>query len=290
MIHLKENDDQRTVVTVRNRNSFRTNSDFDSDEDDHNISRVVSDTCLSAKQHAGSNGVLETSIGLENSNGGVKEPGGIKRDLDSKVGDGVQDNEKLEDGANGKTVNNEAKEGENASRTHNNGDTQVDDELSNKGVSNEEKISNKEKTNEEISKSPVGRKGILKSPRRGILKNSNGSTETSMDDGEDSEVNANGDMESNAKSDGVSDTTDSPSSTTPKILKKSPTLPPKLADLKSMEWDELDELLQVERVVEEGDKLYQTMPVHLPSQSSVESNSSTPSNHSPKRDTPSQLE
>lgn len=58
------------------------------------------------------------------------------------------------------------------------------------------------------------------------------------------------------------------------VVPKSLTLPPKL-DLKNVEWDELDELLQVERRVEESDKLYQTMPVALPSQSSVESNSST---------------
>ncbi|XP_046617926.1 ras association domain-containing protein 4 isoform X1 [Neodiprion virginianus] len=48
---------------------------------------------------------------------------------------------------------------------------------------------------------------------------------------------------------------------------KSLTLPMKL-DVKNMEWDELDELLQVERKVEEGNKLYQTMPVGLPSISS----------------------
>lgn len=48
---------------------------------------------------------------------------------------------------------------------------------------------------------------------------------------------------------------------------KSVTLPMKL-DVKNMEWDELDELLQVERKVDEGNKLYQTMPVGLPSISS----------------------
>ncbi|XP_044742219.1 uncharacterized protein LOC123303479 [Chrysoperla carnea] len=41
---------------------------------------------------------------------------------------------------------------------------------------------------------------------------------------------------------------------------KSYTLPPKL-DIKNMEWDELDDLLQVERKVETSSKLYQTMPV-----------------------------
>ncbi|KAF5305445.1 hypothetical protein FQA39_LY01536 [Lamprigera yunnana] len=49
------------------------------------------------------------------------------------------------------------------------------------------------------------------------------------------------------------------------ILPKSSTLPPKL-DLKSMEWDELDDLLQVERKVDDSNKLYQTMPTPLPSQ------------------------
>ncbi|XP_017882524.1 ras association domain-containing protein 2 [Ceratina calcarata] len=48
---------------------------------------------------------------------------------------------------------------------------------------------------------------------------------------------------------------------------KSLTLPMKL-DVKNMEWDELDELLQVERKVEDGNKLYQTMPENLPSISS----------------------
>ncbi|XP_057326710.1 ras association domain-containing protein 4 [Microplitis mediator] len=47
---------------------------------------------------------------------------------------------------------------------------------------------------------------------------------------------------------------------------KSLTLPMKL-DVKNMELDELDELLQVERKVEDGDKLYQTMPENLPSMS-----------------------
>ncbi|XP_012271252.1 ras association domain-containing protein 4 [Orussus abietinus] len=52
---------------------------------------------------------------------------------------------------------------------------------------------------------------------------------------------------------------------------KSLTLPMKL-DVKTMEWDELDELLQVERKVQEGNKLYQTMPESLPS---ISSHSST---------------
>lgn len=48
---------------------------------------------------------------------------------------------------------------------------------------------------------------------------------------------------------------------------KSLTLPMKL-DVKNMEWDEIDELLQVERKIEDGKKLYQTMPENLPSISS----------------------
>lgn len=75
-----------------------------------------------------------------------------------------------------------------------------------------------------------------------------------------------------------SDTTDISTaellSPTHEVVPKSLTLPPKL-DLKNVEWDELDELLQVERKVDETQKLYQTMPSSLPSQSSVESNSST---------------
>lgn len=44
---------------------------------------------------------------------------------------------------------------------------------------------------------------------------------------------------------------------------KSLTLPSKL-DINKIEWNELDELLQVERKVEDGEKLYQTMPSSLP--------------------------
>ncbi|KAJ8972188.1 hypothetical protein NQ314_000318 [Rhamnusium bicolor] len=55
---------------------------------------------------------------------------------------------------------------------------------------------------------------------------------------------------------------------------KSVTLPTKL-DVKNMERDELDDLLQVERKVDESEKMYQTMPVTLPSQSSTESNSAS---------------
>ncbi|XP_078034238.1 ras association family member isoform X1 [Augochlora pura] len=56
---------------------------------------------------------------------------------------------------------------------------------------------------------------------------------------------------------------------------KSLTLPMKL-DVKNMEWDELDELLQVERKVEDGNKLYQTMPENLPSISSQNSSEAVP--------------
>ncbi|KOC59515.1 Ras association domain-containing protein 2, partial [Habropoda laboriosa] len=56
---------------------------------------------------------------------------------------------------------------------------------------------------------------------------------------------------------------------------KSLTLPMKL-DVKTMEWDELDELLQVERKVEDGNKLYQTMPENLPSISSQSSTDTLP--------------
>lgn len=45
---------------------------------------------------------------------------------------------------------------------------------------------------------------------------------------------------------------------------KSLTLPSKL-DLNKIEWNEIDELLQVERKIEDGEKLYQTMPSSLPS-------------------------
>ncbi|XP_022903764.1 ras association domain-containing protein 6 [Onthophagus taurus] len=65
-------------------------------------------------------------------------------------------------------------------------------------------------------------------------------------------------------------------------LPKSLTLPPKL-DLKNVEWDELDDLLQVERKINEKEKIYQTMPVALPSQTSIESNSSSTSREDTSR-------
>lgn len=51
---------------------------------------------------------------------------------------------------------------------------------------------------------------------------------------------------------------------------KSLTLPSKLEDIKNSDRDELDELLQVERKVDESEKLYQTLPSGVPSRSSGE--------------------
>lgn len=68
--------------------------------------------------------------------------------------------------------------------------------------------------------------------------------------------------------------TDSSSVSPQNNVPKSVTLPTKL-DVKNLEWDELDELLQVERKMDESEKMYQTMPVTLPSQSSTESNSAS---------------
>ncbi|GLH16113.1 Putative regulatory protein mlp [Gryllus bimaculatus] len=48
------------------------------------------------------------------------------------------------------------------------------------------------------------------------------------------------------------------------LKQRSSTLPPKL-DVKQIDWDELDDLLQVERKVDDSEKLYQTMPGSLPS-------------------------
>lgn len=53
----------------------------------------------------------------------------------------------------------------------------------------------------------------------------------------------------------------------------SSTLPSKL-NFNQMDWDELDQLLQVERSVDDSDKPFHTLPNHLPSQSSVESTDS----------------
>lgn len=71
-----------------------------------------------------------------------------------------------------------------------------------------------------------------------------------------------------------STTTDSSPSTPPyHDIPKSITLPSKL-DVKQMESDELDELLRVERKVEDSEKMYRTMPIMLPSQSNTESSAS----------------
>ncbi|XP_060523509.1 uncharacterized protein LOC132700312 [Cylas formicarius] len=75
------------------------------------------------------------------------------------------------------------------------------------------------------------------------------------------------------------DSLDSNLSNPPSPHKESPksvTLPSKL-DVKNMEWDELDDLLQVERKVEETDKLYRTMPAPLPSRLSSDSSTESAS-------------
>ncbi|XP_054730461.1 serine-rich adhesin for platelets [Anastrepha obliqua] len=56
----------------------------------------------------------------------------------------------------------------------------------------------------------------------------------------------------------------------------SATLPSKLDSLEKLEWDEIDDLLQVERRISEKDKIYETMPVKLPS-SQTSSSESSPS-------------
>lgn len=81
-------------------------------------------------------------------------------------------------------------------------------------------------------------------------------------------------IESGTDTTDISTAENSPTTPPYEILPKSVTLPSKL-DVKKMEWDELDDLLQVERKVDETEKLYQTMPVPLPSQSSSETSSSS---------------
>lgn len=149
VIHLKEDDDQRTVVTVRKRNSCRlqSNADFDSDEDIAGISR--------------DNSFNDFSVNSENSN------------------------------------------------------IDLDVSLSNLNLDN-------------ISLSDTG-------------------------------------IESGGDTSDTSTVETSPVSPQHDILPKSSTLPPKL-DFKTMEWDELDDLLQIERKVDDSNKLYQTMPTPLPSQ------------------------
>lgn len=71
-----------------------------------------------------------------------------------------------------------------------------------------------------------------------------------------------------------STTDNSPSTPTYQDIPKSITLPSKL-DVKQMESDELDELLRVERIVDDSEKIYHTMPITLPSQSSLELSSTS---------------
>ncbi|XP_044757083.1 uncharacterized protein LOC123315453 [Coccinella septempunctata] len=77
-------------------------------------------------------------------------------------------------------------------------------------------------------------------------------------------------IESGSESTDSSTVENSPTTPPHTTFHKSVTLPSKL-DVKQMEWDELDDLLQVERRVSESEKLYQTMPLPLPSQFSQES-------------------
>uniref|UniRef100_A0A1A9W835 LIM zinc-binding domain-containing protein n=1 Tax=Glossina brevipalpis TaxID=37001 RepID=A0A1A9W835_9MUSC len=69
----------------------------------------------------------------------------------------------------------------------------------------------------------------------------------------------------------------------------SSTLPSKLDSLEKLDWDEIDDLLQVERRISEKDKVYETMPMRLPSTSPQNSSSSTPSNSSPSKSLSRQL-
>ncbi|EDV95049.1 serine-rich adhesin for platelets [Drosophila grimshawi] len=57
----------------------------------------------------------------------------------------------------------------------------------------------------------------------------------------------------------------------------SSTLPSKLDNLEKLDWDDIDDLLQVERRLSDKDKIYGTMPVKLPSSSSQSSSESSPS-------------
>ncbi|XP_073815317.1 ras association family member [Musca autumnalis] len=69
----------------------------------------------------------------------------------------------------------------------------------------------------------------------------------------------------------------------------SSTLPSKLDKLVKLEWDEIDDLLQVERRVSEKDKIYETMPVRLPSTSPQNSSSSTPTTSDSSKTVSNQL-
>uniref|UniRef100_A0A182INJ1 Uncharacterized protein n=1 Tax=Anopheles atroparvus TaxID=41427 RepID=A0A182INJ1_ANOAO len=77
-----------------------------------------------------------------------------------------------------------------------------------------------------------------------------------------SELNSNFDASSKPNSSAESSQEASPNHAAAKYV----TLPPKL-DVKQLDWDEIDELLQVERRVDGGEKLYRTMPSPLPSAS-----------------------
>ncbi|XP_046667751.1 uncharacterized protein LOC124359227 [Homalodisca vitripennis] len=59
---------------------------------------------------------------------------------------------------------------------------------------------------------------------------------------------------------------------------KSLTLPTKL-DIKQIDWDELDDLLQVERHVDESQKLYQTMPASVLASLNTTTSSTTATDH-----------
>lgn len=62
---------------------------------------------------------------------------------------------------------------------------------------------------------------------------------------------------------------------------KSVTLPSKL-NVKELDWDEIDELLQVERKIDDTEKLYQTMPSPMPSQTSSDFSDISPTSESSK--------
>lgn len=104
---------------------------------------------------------------------------------------------------------------------------------------------------------------------------SNISSDVSLDDRTDTGIESGTDTPSTISNSNSMAEIDSPVNGASEV--KCLTLPGKLQDVKQMEWDELDELLQVERKVDECDKLYQTMPAPLPSQSSTESASDSSS-------------
>ncbi|KFB49043.1 AGAP000149-PA-like protein [Anopheles sinensis] len=87
-----------------------------------------------------------------------------------------------------------------------------------------------------------------------------------------SELNSNFDASSKPNSSAESSKETSPSHAA-SAAAKYVTLPPKL-DVKQLDWDEIDELLQVERKVDGGEKLYRTMPSPLPGDRSLASESS----------------